>query len=129
MKFFGRSGRFRRPTPWACRFAGPVWATSGEVLALADQPLVELADEQGDLGFTEVMAEGAAGEANLLARAWGKQEESCWGQLSWAWRRDGALPVLGRLPLVQLRKDWVSGARWECRWGLAGNEGAARLSG
>ena len=59
------SCRFRRPTLRACRFACPVGATAGEVLALADQPLVELAGEQGDFGLTEVMAEGAAGEAGL----------------------------------------------------------------
>ena len=35
------------------------------MLALADQPLVELAGEQGDFGLTELMAEGAAGEAGL----------------------------------------------------------------
>ena len=63
------SCRFWCPTPRACRIAGPVGATAGEVLALADQPLVELAGEQGDLGFTEVMAEGAAGQADLLAAA------------------------------------------------------------
>ena len=38
---------------------------AGEVLALADQPQVELAGEQGDLGLTKVMAEGGAGEAGL----------------------------------------------------------------
>ena len=64
---------FWRPTPRAGRLAGPVGATAGEVLALADQPLVELAGEQGDLGLTEVMAEGAAGEADLLAAAGDQQ--------------------------------------------------------
>ena len=59
------SCRFRRPTLRASRFACPVGATAGEVLALADQPLVELAGEQGDFGLTELMAEGAAGEAGL----------------------------------------------------------------
>ena len=43
------------------------------MLALADQPLVVLAGEQRDLGFTDVMAEGAAGQADLLAAA-GDQE-------------------------------------------------------
>ena len=59
------SCRFRRPTLRACRFACPVGATAGEVLALADQHLVVAAGEQGDLIFAEVMAEGAAGEAGL----------------------------------------------------------------
>ena len=63
------SCRFWCPTPLSCRLAGPVGATAGEVIALADQPLVELAGEQGDLGLTEVMAEGAAGQADLLAAA------------------------------------------------------------
>ena len=40
---------------------------------MADQPLVVLAGEQGDLGFAEVMAEGAAGGADLLAAAGDQQ--------------------------------------------------------
>jgi len=63
------SCRFRSPTPRACRLATPVRAAAGEVLALPDLALVELAGEQGDLVVTEVMAEGAAGEADLLAAA------------------------------------------------------------
>jgi hypothetical protein len=39
------------------------------VLALADQALVELAGEQGNLVVIEVMAKRAAGEADLLAAA------------------------------------------------------------
>ena len=39
------------------------------MLPLADQPLVELAGKQGDFGLAKVMAEGAAGEADLLAAA------------------------------------------------------------
>ena len=39
------------------------------MLALADQALVELAGEQGDFGLTKVMAEKAAGEADLIAAA------------------------------------------------------------
>jgi len=53
----------------ACRLAIPARATAGEVLALADQALVELAREQGDFGLTKVMAKRTAGEANLLAAA------------------------------------------------------------
>ena len=63
------SCRFRCPTVRACRLAIPARATAGEVLALADQALVELAREQGDFGLTKVMAEKAAGEANLIAAA------------------------------------------------------------
>ena len=47
----------------------PVGVTPAEVLPLANQPLVELSGEQGGLSYTEVMAEGAAGEADLLAAA------------------------------------------------------------
>ena len=53
------------------------------MLALADQALVELAGEQGDLGLTEVMAEGAAGEADLLAAAGGKQGRIQLGPAFW----------------------------------------------
>jgi hypothetical protein len=67
--FIGRSGRFRCPTPRACRLASPIGATAGEVLTLADQALVELAGEQGDLVVTEVMAKRTASEADLLAAA------------------------------------------------------------
>ena len=74
---------FWRPTPRSGRLAGPVGTTAGEVLALADQALVELAGEQGDLGLTEVMAEGAAGEADLLAAAGGKQGRIQLGPAFW----------------------------------------------
>ena len=57
----------------ACRLATPARATAGEVLSLADQALVELAREQGDLVVTEVMAKRTAGEANLLAAAGDQQ--------------------------------------------------------
>ena len=63
------SCRFWRPTARGGCLATPVRATPSEVLALADQALVELAGKQGDLGLTEVMAEGAASEADLLAAA------------------------------------------------------------
>jgi hypothetical protein len=45
--FIGRSGRFRCPPPRAYRLAGPVGATAGELLAVADQPLVELRVSRG----------------------------------------------------------------------------------
>ena len=61
------SCRFRRPTPLSCRFAGPDGATAGEVLAMADQPLVELAGEQGDAVEASVVAEPMAGHADLAA--------------------------------------------------------------
>jgi hypothetical protein len=43
------------------------------VLSLADQALVELAGEQGDLVVTEVMTKRTAGEADLLAAAGDQQ--------------------------------------------------------
>jgi len=63
------SCRFRCPTQRACRLATPARTTTGQVLPLADQALVELAGEQGDLGLTKVMAKRATGEADLLAAA------------------------------------------------------------
>ena len=63
------SYRFRSPNLRACRLATPAWAAACEVLALADQALVELAGEQGNLVVIEVMAKRAAGEADLLAAA------------------------------------------------------------
>ena len=77
------SCRFRCPTPRAFRFACPVGATAGEVLALADQPLVKLAGEQGDFSFPEVMAEGAAGQADLLAAAGDQQGRIQLGPAFW----------------------------------------------
>ena len=77
------SCRFRCPTLRASRLACPVGASPGEVLALADQPLVVLAGEQGDLGFTDVMAEGAAGQADLLAAAGDQQGRIQLGPAFW----------------------------------------------
>ena len=67
----------------ACRFACPVGATAGEVLALADQPLVELAGEQGDPVLNEVMVEGAKGEADLLAATGDQQGRIQLGPAFW----------------------------------------------
>ena len=74
---------FWRPTPRAGRFACPVGATANEVFALANQPLVELSGEQGGLSYTEVMAEGAAGEADLLAAAGDQQGRIQLGPAFW----------------------------------------------
>ena len=67
--WFLGSCRFRCPPPHAGLPSRPVGVTPAEVLTLANQPLVELSSEQGGLSYTEVMAEGAAGEADLLAAA------------------------------------------------------------
>ena len=53
------------------------------MLALADLPLVELADEQGDFGLAKVMAEGATGEADLLAAAGDQQGRIQLGPAFW----------------------------------------------
>jgi len=53
------------------------------VLSLSDQALVELAREQRDLVFTEVMAKRTAGEANLLAAAGGQQGRIQLGPVFW----------------------------------------------
>jgi len=77
------SFRLWRPPPRAGRLAGPVGATAGEVLALADQAPVELAGEQGDLVVTEVMAKRTAGEADLLAAAGDQQGRIQLGPAFW----------------------------------------------
>ena len=41
----------------------------GEVIAMADQPLVQLAGEQGDAIDASVVAEPVAGDAHLAATA------------------------------------------------------------
>jgi len=53
------------------------------VLSLADQALVELAGEQGDLVVTEVMAKRTAGEANLPAAAGDQQGRIQLGPAFW----------------------------------------------
>ena len=63
------SCRFRRPTLRASRVTASIGSTAGQVLPLAEQALVDLEGEHGDLGFTDVMPEEAAGEAELLAAA------------------------------------------------------------
>ena len=53
------------------------------MLALADQALVELAGEQGDLGLIEVMAKRAAGEADLFGAASDQQGRIQLGPAFW----------------------------------------------
>jgi len=53
------------------------------VLALADQALVELAGEQGDLVVIEVMAKRTTGEADLLAAAGDQQGRIQLGPAFW----------------------------------------------
>ena len=111
------SCRFWCPTPRACRFARPVGATAGEVLALADQPLVELASEQGDLGLTEVMADGAAGEADMLPAAGDQEGRIQLGPAFWDLEegRGHGRPCAMRTPVLAERAGFVCPARGACR--------------
>ena len=54
---------FKPPDPGAAR------ATVGEVIAMADQTLMQLAGEQGDALHTSVVAEPIAGDAHLATTA------------------------------------------------------------
>ena len=51
----------------------PAAAAVGEVLAMGDQPLVQLAGEQRDAVHSGVVAEEVAGEADLAAAAGAQQ--------------------------------------------------------
>ncbi len=122
------SCRFRCPSQRACRLATPARATACEVLSLADQALVELAREQGDLVVTEVMSEGATGEADLLATAghqqgriklgpafWGMEER--WGH---GWTMQMRTPVLaGRVRFCLLGSGCLAGWKRCCSIGPA----------
>jgi len=123
------SSRFWRPTARACRLATPARATAGEVLALADQALVELAGEQGNLVVTEVMAKRAAGEADLLAAAgdqqgrikqgpafWGLEER--WGHGQPLAKRTSVLAD-GPAFVCLARGTWLAGRKRCCSMGLA----------
>ena len=88
------------------------------MLALADQPLVELAGKHGDLGLTEVMAEGTAGEADLLAAAGDQQGRIQLGRIFWGleegrghgWARAMRTSVLARVSgFVQLAQVALAG--------------------
>ena len=83
------------------------------MLALADQPLVELAGQQGDLGFTKVMAEGAAGEADLLAAAGDQQGRIQLGPAFWGLEegRDHGRPCAMHTPVLAGRAGFVCPSR------------------
>jgi len=63
------SRNFRLPAPLAAQVLHPTAAAAGEVLPMGDQPLVQVAGEQGDGVGAWVMAEEMAGHANLMAAA------------------------------------------------------------
>ena len=49
------SCHFRRPAPLTGHILRPALAAAGEVLAVGDQPLVQLAGEQGDAVHSSVL--------------------------------------------------------------------------
>jgi hypothetical protein len=62
-----RSRHLRRPAPLAMAVFCPAAAASGEVLAMGDQPLMQMAGEQRDALGPRVMPEKVAGHADLAA--------------------------------------------------------------
>ena len=61
------SGHLRRPAPLTGHVIGPALAAAGEVLAVGDQPLVQLAGENRDAVHPCVMPKPVAGHADLAA--------------------------------------------------------------
>jgi hypothetical protein len=61
------SGHLRRPAPLPGHVVGPALAAAGEVLALGDQALMQLAGEHRDAVHPGVMPEPVAGHADLAA--------------------------------------------------------------
>ena len=61
--------RLGRPTLLAVHRVGPALATAGEVLAVGDQALMQLAGEQRDAADAGLVAEPVAGHADLAAAA------------------------------------------------------------
>jgi hypothetical protein len=64
-----RSCRFRRPAPLAVQVLRPAAAAVGEVLAVGDQALVQVAGEYRDAVGAGVVPEEVAGHAHLAAAA------------------------------------------------------------
>ena len=79
------------------------------MLALADQALVKLAGEQRDFGLAKVMAEGAAGEADLLAAAGDQQGRVQLGLAFWC-LQEGRDHGWTRA----MRTSVLAGKRWLC---------------
>ena len=53
----GGSGHLRRPALLAAHVIGPALAAAGEVLAMGDQPLMQLAGEHRDAAHSRVVPE------------------------------------------------------------------------
>ena len=63
----GRSSHVRSPARLAGHVVGPALAAAGEVLAVGDQALVQLAGEQGDAVHARLVLEPVASHADLVA--------------------------------------------------------------
>ena len=63
----GRSSHVRSPARQADHVVGPALAAAGEVLAMGDQALVQLAGEQRDAVHTRLVLEPVASHADLAA--------------------------------------------------------------
>jgi len=63
----GLSGHLRRPALLADLVVGPTLAAAGEVLAMGDQPLVQLTGAHWDAVHPGVVAEPVADHADLAA--------------------------------------------------------------
>jgi hypothetical protein len=61
------SGHLRRPALAPGHVIGPTLAAAGQVLAMGDQPLVQLTGEQRDAVQPGVVSEPVAGHADLAA--------------------------------------------------------------
>jgi len=59
------SGHLRRPALLTCHVVGPALAAAGQVFAMDDQPLVQLAGEQRDAVHPGVVPKPVAGHADL----------------------------------------------------------------
>jgi xanthosine utilization system XapX-like protein len=63
--------RLRRPAPLGCQILGPAGAAVGEVIAMAEDPIVWIAREQGESVDASVVTELMAGDFHLAATAYG----------------------------------------------------------
>ena len=63
----GRSSHARSPARLSGHVVGPALAAAGEVLAVGDQALVQLAGEQRDAVHTRLVLEPVASHADLVA--------------------------------------------------------------
>jgi len=66
------SRHFRRPTPLAVKILRPATASMGEVVAMGDQPLVQMAGQLRDAVGARMVPEEVAGHADLPATAGAK---------------------------------------------------------